>query len=270
MVRKIWIAGAALALGGCLTLEDGEKLRAEIKDVREQAAKNETKAAELATQMDDQLKRLRTVVDEATKVVTRNSADVGGKVDKLQVDLAQLTGRVDDIQHSEDALMKQFQDYRAASDTKLEQLTNASTVSKAPPVPETPDAVMAEADKRLAAAQWTDARRLYEAFVNRYPQDSRAAKAQFDIGEAYMGEKRYANAIGAYTKVIDNFPKSEVIPDAMYRNGLAFYALKYCSDARVYFQELLKRYPKTGWKKDANEQLKKLTKDLKDKAVCAS
>jgi tol-pal system protein YbgF len=270
MVKKVVLAGSLLAFAGCLTLDDGEKLRAEIHDVRNQAAKNETKAAELASQMDDQLKRLRTVVDEATKVVTRNSADVGGKVDKLQVDLAQLTGRVDDMQHSVDAITKQFQDYRAASDSKIEQLVNASTVSKAPPVPETPDAVMAEADKRLAGAQWADARRLYEAFVNRYPQDVRSAKAQFNIGEAYMGEKRYANAIGAYTKVIDNFPKSEVVPDAMFKNGVAFYALKYCSDARVYFQELLKRYPKTGWKKDANDQLKKLTKDLKDKAVCAS
>jgi tol-pal system protein YbgF len=271
MVMKNVLAGCALfGLAGCLTLEDGEKLRAEIRDVRNLSAKNETRAAELAGQMDEQLKRLRQVVDEATRVVTRNSADVGGKVDKLQIDLAQLTGRIDDIQHAQDALTKQFQDYRAASDTKLEQLTNATATAKAPPVPETPDAVMAEADKRLAAQQFTDARRLYEAFINRYPTDARAAKAQYDIGEAYMGEKRYANAIGAYTKVIDNFPKSDIIPDAMYKNGLAFYALKYCSDARVYFQELLKRYPKTGWKKDANDQLKKLLKDVKDKNVCAS
>jgi TolA-binding protein len=61
-----------------------------------------------------------------------------------------------------------------------------------------------------------------------------------------------------------------MVPDAMYRNGTAFYSLKYCSDARVYFQELLRRYPKTEWKKDANEQLKKLTHDLKDKALCSS
>ena len=56
----------------------------------------------------------------------------------------------------------------------------------------------------------------------------------------------------------------------MYKNGLAFYALKYCSDARVYFTELLKRYPKTTWKKDANEELRKLTKDLKNRNVCSS
>ena len=56
----------------------------------------------------------------------------------------------------------------------------------------------------------------------------------------------------------------------MYKNGLAFYALKYCSDAKVYFQELLKRYPKTSWKKDAGDELKRLLKDAKNKAVCAS
>jgi tol-pal system protein YbgF len=270
MVRGVLIVPVVLALSGCLTLEDGEKLRAEIKDVRSQSAKNETRAGELATEMDVQLKKLKLIVDEATKVVTRNSADVGGKVDKLIMDLAQVTGRIDDIQHAQDALTKQFQDYRAASDTKLESLTNTMTTSKSPPLPETPDAMFAEGEKRLQAAQWVDARRLFEAFINRYPADPRASKAQYNVGEAYYGEKRFANAIGAYTKLIDNFPKSEMVPDAMYKNGLAFYALKYCSDARVYFQELLKRYPKTSWKGQANEELKKLTRDLKNKAACAS
>jgi tol-pal system protein YbgF len=260
----------ASLLPGCATLDDRDQLRAQIKDIREMSTKNEAKAAELATQMDEQLKRLRSIVDEATKVVTRNSADVGGKVDKLVVDLAQVTGRIDDIQHTVDALTKQFQDYRAASDTKLEQLTNTMTQAKNPPVPETPEAVIAEGDKRLAANQFSDARRLYEAFVNRYPTDPHAPRAQFQIGEAYLAEKRYANAIGAFTKVIDNFPKSENVPDAMFKNGVAFYALKYCSDAKVYFQELLKRYPKTNWKKEANEQLKDLAKDAKNKNACTS
>lgn len=53
-----------------------------------------------------------------------------------------------------------------------------------------------------------DARRLFEAFVNRCPTDSRAAKAQFYIGDAYGGEKRFAYAMGAYPKVVDNFPKT--------------------------------------------------------------
>jgi len=264
---------AALSVSGCfafVTKEEGRELKQQIDDVKTLSAKNELRAAELAKELDEQLKRLRSVVDEATKVVTRNSADVGLQVQKLQTDLAQLTGRIDDLQHAQDALTKQFQDYRAASDTKIEQLVNASATAKNPPMPETPDALYAEAEKRLAAQQWQEARRLFEGFVNRYPADQRAARAQYNVGEAYAAEKRYANAIGAYTKVVDNFPKSDVVPDAMYKNGLAFYTLKYCGDAKVYFQELLKRYPRTTWKKDASEELKKLTRDQKNKAVCTS
>jgi tol-pal system protein YbgF len=262
-----------MVCSGCfafVTKQEGKELKDQIDEVRNMSTKNEQQAAELSKQMDRQLAKLQRVVDEATKVVERNSADVGLTVQKLQTDLGQLTGRIDDLQHSQDALTKQFQDYRAASDTKLETLTNSMTAAKTPPMPETPDGLFAEGEKRLAAAQFGDARRIFEAFVNRYPTDARAAKAQFDIGEAYLGEKRYANAIGAYTKVVDNFPKSDVVPDAMFKNGEAFYALKYCSDAKVYFQELLKRYPKTNWKKDANEELKKLQRDQKNKAACSS
>jgi tol-pal system protein YbgF len=262
-----------LSVSGCfafVTKEEGREIRQQIEDVKSLSAKNELRAAELAKELESQLKRLRLVVDEATKVVTRNSADLGLQVQKLQTDLGQISGRIDDLQHAQDALTKQFQDYRAASDTKIEQLVNASSTAKNPPMPETPDALFAEGEKRLAAQQWAEARRLFEAFANRYVQDPRAARAQYNIGEAYVGEKRYANAIGAYTKVVDNFPKSDVVPDAMYKNGVAFYALKYCGDAKVYFQELLKRYPRTGWKKDANEQLKKLARDQKNKSLCSS
>jgi tol-pal system protein YbgF len=267
------VLGVALAQAGCfafMTKEEGAELKRQIDDAKNLGNKNEQRAAQLAKEMDAQLKRLKQVVDEATRVVTRNSADVGGKVDKLMTDLGQLQGRIDDIQHTQDALTKQFQDYRAASDTKLEQLTSAVTTSKTPPVPETPDALYAEAQRRQKDQQWVDSRRLFETFVNRYPTDSRAAVAQYNIGEAYYAEKRYANAIGAYTKVVDNFPKSDIVQDAMYRNGVAFYSLKYCSDARVYFQELIKRYPKTKWKKEALEQLRGLQRDVKNKSVCSS
>ena len=70
------LAGA-LSLSGCfafVTKEEGRELKQQIDDVKNMSAKNEVKAAELARQLDEQLKRLRSVVDDATKVVTRNSA----------------------------------------------------------------------------------------------------------------------------------------------------------------------------------------------------
>src|SRR5262249_30463678 len=162
--------------------------------------------------------------------------DLGLTVQKLQTDLATMTGRVDDMQTSFASLNKSFTEYRASSDVKIEQAVNATTNAKQPPIPEKPDDVFSEAQRRYDSKQWADARRLWDAFLSRFPSDARAPKAQYLIGESYLQEQRYANAIGAFTKVIDNFPKSEMVPDAMYKNGTAFYALKYCGDARIYFQ----------------------------------
>lgn len=181
-----------------------------------------------------------------------------------------MQGRAEDLQKSLDALQKSFTDYRAQSDTKIEQLVNASTTAKSPPLPDSPDALYAEAQKRVDGKQWNEARRMLEAFINRYPTDKRGAAAQFKIGEAYFSEGKYANAIGAFTKVIDNFPKAEEVESAMFKNGQAFYALKYCGDARIYFQELLKRYPRTQYKAEAQEQVRELTRQAKNKNVCQS
>ena len=153
-MQKILIA--TVFCSGCfafMTKQEGQEMKDQINEVRNLSTKNEQRAAELAKLMDDQLRRVKLVVEEATKVVTRNSADVGLTVQKLQQDLAQITGRIDDLQHSEDALTKQFQDYRAASDTKIEQLVNNSAQAKNPPMPETPDALYAEGEKRLQAQQ---------------------------------------------------------------------------------------------------------------------
>lgn len=265
-------AGLALSLAGCGYAKE-EALKA-VQDDLAQLKASYDKQSQLVTELkkssgehDGKIQKLNDLVDQANNGV-RTSANLGLEVEKLKTDLASTNGRVDDVTNQTNALRKEFTDYRGTSDTKLEQLTNATTTAKAPPVPETADGVFTEAKKRYDGKQWNDARRLFDAFIARYASDSRASTAQFLIGESYLAESKFANAIGAFSKVIDNFPKSEAVPDAMYKNGTAFYALKYCGDAKIYFQELLRRYPKTEWKVDANEQLKKLTKDLKNKAVC--
>src|SRR5262245_5655689 len=108
---RVAVALTLVLSSGCfafVTKEEGREIRQQIEEVKGLSAKNEFKAAELAKEMDQQLRRLKQLVDEATKVVTRNSADVGQTVEKLQTDLGQLQGRIDDMQHAQDALTKQF------------------------------------------------------------------------------------------------------------------------------------------------------------------
>ena len=47
--------------------------------------------------------------------------------------------------------------------------------------------------------------------------------------------------------MVDNYPKSQQVEDALYKIGLAFYELHYCTDARTFLAETQKRFPKTHY-----------------------
>ena len=55
----------------CVTTSEGDKMRADIADLRAKLDKIEKRDKEYT----EQVARLRTVLDQATKLLTRNSAD---------------------------------------------------------------------------------------------------------------------------------------------------------------------------------------------------
>lgn len=275
IARFSLLAFLSLEAGGCFmyaTKEDLQIAQQDISDLKAKLKKqDEQHAAELAKMEGDtsaQMKKLKELTEQATQVVTRNSANLGQDVDQLKQQIATVTGRVDVNENTLNGLSKSFNDYRATSDTKLEKLEIQQPTAKTPPVPDTPDGLFGEAKKHYDAKEFTETHRLLDAFINRYASDPRHAQAMYMQADSYFQEKKFPAAIGTFGKLIDTYPKSEIAADAMYKNGMAFYSLKYCGDARIYFQELLRRYPKTEWKKDAGEQIKKIQKDIKNKDLC--
>ena len=249
-----------------VTQEEGQRMQQQISQLQLLSQQSSQQLAEKLQRQSEELNRL---LDEARRL-TSSLADSAQKTNQLTADQLVLQGKIEELQRGVDALQKQFNDYRAASDTKLEQLSNTVSTVKNPPLPETPDALFSEGQKKLEARQYNEARRVFDAFINRFPTDVRAAKAQIIIGDSYFQEAKYANAIIAFRKVIDQHPKSEEVESAMFKAGQALFLIKRCSEAKIYFQELLRVYPKTRLKNDANEQIKEIGRQSKNRASCES
>ena len=259
----LWLLPLGLSACGVST-EDGQRMQQQINQLQQGSQQSRQELSEKLQRQSEELNRL---LDEARRLTT-SLADSSQKSDKLQNDFIQFQGRVEEMQRTVESLQKQFGDYRAQSDTHLEQLSNTIATIKNPPLPDNPDGLFNEAERKLATKEFNEARRRYDAFLNRYPTDQRAARAQLNIGEAYFQEAKYANALIALRKVIDNFPKSEEVESALFKSGQAFFVIKKCTEARTFFQELLRLYPRTRLKNDVNEQLKELTRSAKNKATC--
>lgn len=64
---------------------------------------------------------------------------------------------------------------------------------------------------------------IFEAVIKNAPYGKYAPASQFKIGLAQENQKKWAQAIAAYNKLLDRYPKSDYADDAQYQIGYAWY-----------------------------------------------
>ena len=112
--------------------------------------------------------------------------------------------------------------------------------------PNTPEEILAKA-KAFTRTDVAYSRRLYTEYLRRWPQGERAPEAYLALGESYYDERprRCREALYEYEKVINGFPQAPEASLAYLHSGDCFAELKLPSDARLFWETLVKDYPKS-------------------------
>jgi tol-pal system protein YbgF len=267
---KLASLSLAAALGGCFwvtTKSEGESLR---KDVNALQTRVDSKEKDLSGEVD----KLKQTLDEAAKVLKRNSADIGADVQSLQDDMRNVRGLItasktyaDEIKANVDKLNAKMDalDQRVAALEKIAGGTGGTGGSLV-----NPDDLWANGKAAFEAQRWDEARDAFKKLVVGFPDHPRASQAQYFRAEAYFQQKQYDSAIGEYQKVVDKYASSDLADDALFREGESAEALKNCTEARAYFGLLAQKFPKSNLLKKAEEKDKQLKKDAKNKSKCSS
>jgi tol-pal system protein YbgF len=79
--------------------------------------------------------------------------------------------------------------------------------------------------------------------------------AQYWLGEAHYVLKDYVQAQRDFQAVLDTYPNSAKLPDAMLKLGYTFYELKNYKDARTTLQRVVDQYADTNAGKLAQQRL---------------
>lgn len=113
----------------------------------------------------------------------------------------------------------------------------------------------------------TDAQEVFSTVVSRFPrsiyvkdslyrlsiiQDQLAGK-EMEIGRYYERQKDYLPAMSRFREVIDLYPESLQIPEALYRLCSCYVALGMKKSANATRLELDKKYPDSSWTKLSKE-----------------
>jgi len=267
--RTAWrtALGTALlcTLGGCFwatTKHEGRELRKDVDRLDGEVKKQDTQVA-------TKVAELQKVLDQATKVLQRNSANIGAEVDALERDGAELRGLVMSAKRLSDGIQSEAKAQTERLDALEKRIAALETKTAAPP-PKSAKELFQSGKKLFDAKQYAMARSEFRQIVVHHARDPLAAEAQYYRGEASYRERDYKSAIGEFQKVFDKFPRSRRADEALFRAGESATALKWCTDARAYFGLLAQRYPKSSLLKRAKRNSAKLKKSKGNKKVCKS
>jgi TolA-binding protein len=224
----------------------------------------------------EKVAQLRKVLDEATALLGRNSADLGARVAKHETDIAAMTGKLEEAKYLVAELQKQVNlatTKVAAIEQNQQQLqsTQQRIVDRvAPTIPEDKETLWKESQRRLAEGQREDGRRFLRSFIQRFPDDARAPQAQLQVGVTFVQELKHQNAAAEFSNLIQRFSRAPEVPEAMWQLAEAFVVLKFCGDAKAMYQDLAKRYPKSPRAAMVKSRLRDIQKIARDKEKCTS
>jgi TolA-binding protein len=263
--RAGFVLFIGLALSGCLTTSAGDEIRSAARAQEERVASLEAGSVQNREELDAKVRELEDVIERATQVVTRNSADAGAQVEAMKEQLARLEGVVEELRHKLDAFTAEQAQYKAELEGRIAAGGMAGGKPGVKPVldpseiPGDPESHYKAGTAAYQGNLHEKARALFREFLTRYPSDAKAGNAQYWIGASYLQENKPAAALGELRKVISDHAKSTAVNVALFGMADAFFRLKACTDAANAADALIKRKPD----KALMDRIKKLASDIK-------
>jgi TolA-binding protein len=230
-----------------------------IRQAIDAATKANTAVATLQTSVNDRL-------NEQNKAIGANVAGVGAKVDQMADEFRSVREAMTDLNNRMGKL-----------DLKLADISNAQRAITAPSVPPPGGSNPAGGSTGIpsgtapsANATWENALRDYnggnldlalqefQEYLKWFRQTDLAPTAQFYIGQIYLRQRDFQNAIKAFDDVLEKFSDNNKTADAHFYKGQALLGAEQKTAAGKEFCEVVRKYPTSDAASKAKSALKGL------------
>jgi len=269
--RATLLVVLSVAASGCFlwtTKGQGDELLESTQDQEQRLTSIETGIADQRRELTDEVNRaksqvvqLEEVLQKATKVVTRNSADLGLEVEQLREQLGRLEGEIATLRQEVSARDQVIASQRQEIDQQISKLARRAGVDvelSESDIPAGKDEHYAAAYRAYQRNEYGMSRALFRAYVSRYPRDDQADNAMYWIGKSYLRQERPANAIQEFRRVIADYSRADAVDETLWDMGNAFYALQSCAEARDVLNTLIRNFRQSTFVRRARAKLREI------------
>jgi TolA-binding protein len=258
-----WALGAALGLqaAGCWApLSQGRSLEARLDRLEQEgtsaAARRSREDAARETELrrlEDDLDRMRARLAELGPLQAQVGTSLGREQAALEEQIRLLHASLDAQATRVAALEATASALRDDVDARFSALAGVGALDQwaarkqvdGMKLPTDDAGMVARGLEEERAGDRAVAAEIFRRALRRFPADPRSAEARFQLAEMDYGAGRYDTAVAGYRRLLQDFPRSDLAPDALYREGEALLALGLRADARDTFREVRHRFPGT-------------------------
>ena len=252
MDRKLLLLAPTLALGGCALLQPTEDPTAARLD-----------------ELERRMQAIERVVQNQSLVnMTQQVAAVERQGDEMQ-------GRVETLEHHSETTADRQRQLYADLDARIQELESSMSARNAVGVMEggtlapgqLPMPSGSDRDNYQAAfellkdGRYEQAGMAFEQFLVTYPDSELADNAQYWLAESHYVTQNFDRALTEFQTVIDSYPRSRKVPDALLKMGYCNYELKSWDDARASLARVQADYPETTAARLAGQRLKRMEEE---------
>ena len=222
----------------------------------------------LALQLDDIERRLAAV----ERILANGSlVDMAVQVDNLQRQLAELRGRTEKLEYEAGETAGRQRDLYQDLDQRIQNLeqgvpsggVDAGRLSPGQlPVPGGSDRDNYQAAFELLKNQeYEQAATAFNQFLSTYPDSQLADNAQYWLAESYYVTEQFEEALRQFQVVIEQFPRSRKVPDALLKMGYCNYELGNWDQARAALSRVQREFADTTAARLADQRLDKMIEE---------
>jgi tol-pal system protein YbgF len=263
--RLVCLALLGAAAGGCAVADTGAfvRLQEDMEALKAEVAAIEKSAPPSGMAGEDELASLR-----------RNMADLASDNDRIKSDLLAVITRTDETKLEMQREVSRINGTAAEQGEAIREMQAKVArleegVEKGPALPppatappkvsveelSTPEEMYDYALGLIKNGDTRKGREVLNTFAAKYPDHRLMQNVFYWKGETFYVEMDYESAILSFQDVVDKYAGGEKAPDAMLKQGLSFQALNDKRNARILYELLLSKYPKSPAAEKARQKL---------------
>jgi tol-pal system protein YbgF len=230
------------------------------------------------TDLEARLIRIERVVENQSLI------ELSTAVDQLRAEAQSLRGELETLRHeTEDSDSRQRELY-VDVDRRLQSLETAPRTVVAPPAAAAPAfgggvAAPAQNPPVIAPApsgsdqqnyqaafdliqnrKYEEAEHAFTNFLAAFPGSPLADNAQYWLAETHYVRRQFSAALPEFQKVVEQYPQSAKMPDAMLKIGYCQNELGDRTAARATLQDVMRQFPDTTAARLASQRLEQLSR----------